>query len=101
MVIYISGKITGLFDYKEKFDAVEEKLKKQRHTILSPMIFPLGLTYDNYLTLAYAMIDCCDAIYMLDNWQDSKGAKLEYEYASKMNKLLFYDKINENLKINK
>ncbi len=70
MKIYISGKITGLFDYKEKFDEVESKLKNMGHTVLNPTILPLGLEYDEYMNLSYAMIDCADGVYMLDNWKD-------------------------------
>lgn len=93
MKIYISGKITGLFDYKEKFDEVESKLKNMGHTVLNPTILPLGLEYDEYMNLSYAMIDCADGVYMLDNWKDSNGAKLEIEYAKRKDKKVFYEDV--------
>ena len=37
------------------------------------------------------MVRRCDAIYMLSNWIDSKGAKLELEEAKKTGKTIFYE----------
>ena len=37
------------------------------------------------------MVRRCDAIYMLSNWRDSKGAKLELEEARKVGKKIFYE----------
>ena len=37
-----------------------------------------------------AMIDQCDTVVMLDNWQDSKGAKIEREYAKYNGKRIVY-----------
>ena len=38
------------------------------------------------MSLCYPMIDMCDAIYFLDGWEESEGAKIEFEYACKMKK---------------
>ena len=91
MKVYISGKITGLFDYKEKFKKAEDKLINMGHAVLNPAIAPAGLKYDEYMHISYAMIDCSDCLYVLNNWKDSKGANLEIEYANKLNKLIFFE----------
>jgi len=37
------------------------------------------------------MIARCDAIYMLDNWKDSKGAKMELKEATRLKKEILYE----------
>ena len=89
--IYIAGKITGLKDYKEHFNNAEENLKQAGHICMNPSILPEGFPWGIYIPICYAMIDACDSIYLLKNWVDSKGAKLEYEYAKSKNKVIFYE----------
>ena len=45
MLIYISGKITGEINYKEKFDKAEQKLLGMGHIPLNPNCIILGLKY--------------------------------------------------------
>lgn len=93
MVIFISGKITGDFiNYKEKFAKAEEYLKSKGHVVINPTITPLGLNnYEDYIHVTYAMIDVSDALYMLKDWEKSKGANLEYDYAIKNKKEIFFE----------
>jgi hypothetical protein len=35
-------------------------------------------------------LQCCDAILMLDNWEDSQGAKLEHELAIRLHLPIYY-----------
>lgn len=37
------------------------------------------------------MIDICDAIYMLKDWQQSAGAREELQYASDWRKKIIYE----------
>lgn len=93
MRVYISGKITGEFNYKEKFDTAEKMLKKKGHIALNPTIIPLGLEYDQYIKIDLAMVDAADAIYMLDNWTDSRGANIEYDHANLQGKKILYQEL--------
>ena len=81
MKIYIAGKITGNPDYKTHFAKAEKELIKKRHTVMNPTCMPLGFGYEDYMRICFVMIDVCDAVYMLNNWEDSPGAIREYEYA--------------------
>lgn len=81
MKIYIAGKITGLDNYKEIFKAAEDELLAQGHQVMSPAYLGSGFPYSAYMPICLSMIDACDAVYMLDNWTDSTGAKLERHYA--------------------
>jgi len=91
MKIYIAGKINGLPNYKENFDKAEKYWKVRGHICMNPSVLPEGFPYEAYLPICVAMINCCDAIYMLKNWKDSIGAKVEYEYASAQGKTIIYE----------
>jgi len=94
MKIYISGPMTGIeiFNMPAFIDA-EAKLQKEGHTVLSPAILPVSkeISHEEYMVIDLAMLSICDAIYLLDGWEESKGAKIEYEHAWKANKLVFYE----------
>jgi len=99
MKIYISSKITGDKDYKEKFTKMEAFLKKQGCTVLNPAILPEGFEYNEYMHICYAMIDVCDAILLFGDWENSKGANFEREYARMKGKqVLYYEKRKDVVK---
>ncbi|AWB17242.1 DUF4406 domain-containing protein [Clostridium botulinum] len=91
MEIYIAGKITGLKDYKEKFNKAQEKLISKGYKCMNPSVLPEGFPWEVYMPICYAMIDACNSVYMLKNWTDSKGAKLELEYAKSKNKKIIFE----------
>lgn len=90
MKIYIAGKITGDPNYKEKFKVAEERLTQEGHVGLNPAILPEGLMQENYIHICKAMIDVCEAVYFLNDWTTSKGAKTEMEYATVTGKELIF-----------
>ena len=91
MRIYISGKMTGLPDWgRTLFNETAEALTRDGHTVLNPAILPVGLVKSDYMPMCLHMIDAADALYMLDNWQQSPGAQLEHDYALYQGKKIFY-----------
>jgi hypothetical protein len=90
MKIYIAGKITGDDDYKNKFARHELLLSMQGHTVMNPSILPEGFEYEQYIHICEAMIDCCDAVAMLPDWRESKGAMYEKDYAATHRKAVAY-----------
>lgn len=85
--IYIAGKITGCEDYVQLFDDAHGKLHIKGHIVLNPCILPDNLkSHKDYMTICKAMIEVADAVYFLENWTDSKGAKEEYEFATEKGK---------------
>lgn len=85
MKIYISGPITGHKNYLSRFARVESLLKKQGQEVINPaeIMFPMppSTTHQGYMLVSLALLRQCDAIYMLEGWQQSKGATMEFEYA--------------------
>lgn len=65
-------------------------LEKKGYTVINPTVLPIGLEYEDYLHINFAMIDVCDEVYFLDNWQDSPGAKNEHNYAKRKDKQLIF-----------
>ena len=78
MRVYIDGAMTGKFKYKEAFKRAEGRIKELGHIALNPSFLPEGLA--DYFEINKAMIDQCDAIYVLSGYEESVGTKKELEY---------------------
>lgn len=91
MKIYIAGKITGesRASVAEKFASAMCKLKSAGHLPFNPSVLPdyEKVAHEDYMHICYAMIDVCDAIYMLKDWQTSAGARAELQYAAEWKKI--------------
>ena len=44
------------------------------------------------MQMSMTMLKMCNAIYMLKGWEDSKGARLEYNYAIENNYKIIFEK---------
>ena len=80
--IYIAGKITGDVGYREKFAAAEEKLVREGYIVLSPAVLPEGMSTADYMRICFAMIDVADKVAFLDDFLESQGARLEWDYCA-------------------
>jgi len=85
----VAGKITNNENYVQDFLTAEIKLRKQGHKVMDPVYLPVGFQQSEYMHICFAMIDVCDAIYLLKNWKDSKGANLEKKYAEETGKIIW------------
>lgn len=92
MTVYISGKISGDDNYKQKFIKKANELKSLGYRVLSPVMIDEELEYDDYMLIDYAMISVSHAVYFLSDWGNSKGAILERAYAKKLNKIIMEEK---------
>ena len=92
MILYLSGPITGVKDYKARFKHAQVTLTLAgRQTVLNPAVMPEGLKeYDDYLRIDLAMLEAADGIVMLPGWKKSNGAKMELRAALKARKRVFF-----------
>lgn len=98
MKIYISGQITGLEpkEAKANFDKAEKILIEKGYDPVNPM--KLNIPIESKAWVDYMLDDIkllfdCEAIYLLDNWQSSKGARIEYLIAQEMEMTIFMQTI--------
>ena len=82
MRVYVAGSMTGKFDYKRYFMMAEENLKSMGHIVVNPAYLPEGLS--DYYEINKAMIDQCNAIYVLSGWENSEGTKKELDYCKSL-----------------
>ncbi|EGF0850587.1 DUF4406 domain-containing protein [Salmonella enterica] len=81
-IIYIAGPMTGLENFnRDNFNTTAARLWGAGHTVLNPAILPDGLTYEHYMDIGLAMLRGADEIYLLEGWEDSEGAKREFNLA--------------------
>ena len=93
MKIYVAGRITDNPDYKEQFAEAERNLREQGHATMNPAVLPDGFEHHEYMTVCFAMIDVCDAVYFQNNWTKSKGAKMEHVHALRTGKEIMYQEV--------
>jgi hypothetical protein len=92
--VYISGKITGTIDYLHRFERAEKVLSN--YIVINPAKvnaqLPIETTWKEYMQMSMTMLKMCNAIYMLKGWEDSEGARLEYNYAVENNYKIIFEK---------
>jgi hypothetical protein len=94
--VYIAGKISGLevADYMKRFGDVEESLANEGHIVLNPLrIVPQNLEYNDQIAICLRLVEIADFIYMLDNWRESRGARIEHVHAEILQKKITYQDI--------
>lgn len=98
--VYISGAISGVDAViaRAEFSLAEEEAKKlfPNHSVFNPYkvgaALPGEWTYEQIMNLDLAVLEDCDAIYMMDGWQASKGATIEYKFAKENDIEIVYQK---------
>lgn len=87
--VFISGKVSGMDYYVafNKFSEEEAMLSRIGYEVVNPT--KLCKKHWSWLR---CMVVClwnllwCNCVYQLDNWQDSRGARIEYKWAKFLGK---------------
>lgn len=92
--IYIAGQITGLTlsAAKHNFNTAKYEVSLAGFSPLSPMDLPHDHdhSWKSYMREDLAALKTCQGVYMLRNWSDSRGARLEEWFARRYGKTLYY-----------
>lgn len=96
MKTYISGKITGcdLDEAKAKFKKAERALGLKGMEPVNPMTIDIAgdsPTWEQYMLNDIKELFECSGIYMLSDWRESKGARIEHAIAIEMGMEMFYE----------
>ena len=86
MKIYIAGKIAGDRRYRAKFREAAKVLEAAGHVVLNPATLPDGLTDGDYMRICMAMVDTADLAVFLPDYQESRGAMVEWAYCQRIGK---------------
>lgn len=88
MIVYLSGKYSGEIDDNiAAARTIAIELWERGYTVLCPHLNTANFEIDceadyrDYLIGDMEMIAACDAVVMLPGWEDSKGARLERDFA--------------------
>ena len=94
MRVYISGKMSGLDkrEFKKHFQMAEATLRVHGYDVINPArLNDFNLTYAEFMLIDTTLLTMCDAIYMLNNWRDSNGAKEELALAEAKGLKIMYE----------
>jgi hypothetical protein len=96
MKIYISGQMTGLpFDrVQTRFATAERILTEQGYEVVNPLNNGISINapWELHVAADIVLLMGCEAIYLLADWNLSRGATLEKNIAELTGKQLIYEK---------
>lgn len=90
---YISGKISGLGSVEVigKFARAEKAVEQLGFEPVNPMKNGVeGDEWGKHMVEDIKNLEKCEAVFFLDDWEFSEGAKIEHTLAKNMKKKIFY-----------
>lgn len=94
MKIYIAGPMTGLPELNfPLFNLTAQRLRYEGHFVVSPseINIPHPGDWVSAMRADIKELVSCEAIYLLNGWNQSRGASLEHYIASNLGMIILYD----------
>ena len=94
MRIYVSGRIKDYPGYLEHFQRACHILAMGGQEPVNPcdvVLEPLETNYQNYMKADIRLLLDCEAIYMLEGWEQSTGARCEHLVAAMCGLQVLYE----------
>ena len=83
--VYISGPVTGrdMTECKVDFNSAELWLTGLGYDVINPLSYDVieNGSWEDYMRRDLKLLCDCDYIYLLDGWESSRGARVEYNVA--------------------
>jgi hypothetical protein len=94
LTLYLSGGITNVPNYFNTFAIAEQKLTQQGYRVINPAkvggALPPDTPYEDHMRVSMTLVDIADAICMLPDWEQSRGAVYEKHRCEILGKPVFY-----------
>ena len=87
-VVFLSGRIAGDADYREKFSAAERALRARGYAVLNPAWLPGDMPGDRYMPICLAMLGAADIVCVLEGSDGSPGVAIERRFAEYQGKMI-------------
>lgn len=92
--IYLAGAVTGHEPsaVEQKFAQKQDELMSEGHYVVNPvkLIRDVNKSWKEAMQICVPVLIVCDAIYLLHDWQTSKGARLERLIAMELGMEIIY-----------
>ena len=85
--------MTGHKDFNyPAFNKEADRFKNEGYIVLNPAVIrlPEGATWADYMRQALTMLCAADSIFMLKNWEGSRGARIEHKLAVDLEMEILY-----------
>ena len=94
MRVFISGRITGdnYAEAVEKFTEAEIQISQLQYLPINPIKtgLPPFATWEEHMVKSIELLLTCDAIYLLSDWEESKGSRIERFIAAEIGIPMWY-----------
>jgi nucleoside 2-deoxyribosyltransferase len=99
--LYIAGPMSGMPGHNfPAFEAAAALLRVAGHEVISPhegvdletaLAMPVEDRWRHFMKRDIALLVQCDGIYLLQGWERSRGAKVEYRLASDLVMKVYFE----------
>jgi len=93
LTLYISGPISSMgMNWEQNFMTAKNYLISKGYNVITPHeIQTDNHSWEGYMRADISQMMTCDGVYMLKNWEQSKGARIEHFLADSLNMKIYYE----------